>query len=74
MKYVAIETKHEGLYLEIELGFLCNYRCSYCPPYLHTGSLWIDHEMLMKFIKMANPTPTVVVRKGRHHPPGIDCM
>lgn len=63
MKYDKIETSYEGLLLEVELGYVCNYKCSYCAPSVHTGNTWINHEKLLNFIKKAAPT-TVLLTGG----------
>jgi organic radical activating enzyme len=59
--YIRIETSNEGLYLEIELGFKCNYKCSYCPPHLHTGKDWIKYSYLSKFINIVKPKTVLLV-------------
>lgn len=34
------------------LGTYCNYKCSYCPPYLHDGNKpWMDAKEVMRFSK-----------------------
>ncbi len=54
-KFVAIETSNKGLWFEVELGLICNYRCSYCPPHAWTGDVWIDYNKLIDFINKINP-------------------
>lgn len=71
-KYVAMKSTSKGLFLEIELGFVCNYRCSYCPPYLHTGDIWIDYEALKKFINLSKPAHVLLVGGEPTFYPHID--
>lgn len=55
-KLVRIE-HHEDKHKDIVmiswiLGNLCNYRCSYCPPELNSGSSdWIDTESVFPFLE-----------------------
>lgn len=60
-KFIAIETSNEGLFLEVELGLICNYKCSYCPPYSYTGDMWIDYDKLIEFIYKVNPLQILLV-------------
>lgn len=61
MKYIAIKSTHKGLFLEIELGSVCNYQCSYCPPHLHCGNIWLDYGCLQKFIEFCDPSHVLLV-------------
>lgn len=61
MKFKSIETSNKGLFLEVELGLICNYKCSYCPPYAHTGNVWIDYDKLIEFIHKVNPYQILLV-------------
>lgn len=52
------------------LGNVCNYSCSYCPSYLHSGNLqWPDLELILDIIfkiksKFSNKTITVELLGG----------
>ena len=61
MKFNSIETSSKGLLLEVELGSVCNYRCSYCLPRLHEGDVWIDYDKLIEFIHKINPYHVILV-------------
>ena len=40
-----------------------------------TGALWVPVKYsVRRSMAMAKSTPTVVARKGRHHPPITSCM
>ena len=52
---VAMETDNPGLMLEVDLGYICNYRCSYCPPALHSGKQWVDKSDLINFLEASKP-------------------
>jgi organic radical activating enzyme len=52
---IGIETDSGGLTLEVDLGYICNYKCSYCPPLLHSGKEWINFNSLIKFIDKVKP-------------------
>lgn len=56
-----IKTTSPGLYLEIDLGCVCNYKCSFCPPYLNSGKEWLSYEHLLKFIKKVKPKTVLLV-------------
>lgn len=71
MKFKSIETSNKGLWFEVELGLICNYRCSYCPPYSYTGNVWIDHVRFMDFITKINPQQVLLVGGEPTLYPGI---
>lgn len=60
---ISIETTNPGLYLELEIGNVCNYNCSYCPPQLHTGKEWLNFPKLIKYINKVKPK-TVLLAGG----------
>jgi len=60
-KYIAMKSTHKGLFLEIELGSVCNYQCSYCPPQLHCGNIWLHANFLTDFIEFINPSHVLLV-------------
>ena len=42
----------QSVHIDIILGNLCNWSCSYCPTHLHDGSdPWLDKDALIKFLK-----------------------
>lgn len=59
--YIAMKSTHKGLFLEIELGSVCNYNCSYCPPQLHCGNIWLDYDALKSFIEFSDPSHVLLV-------------
>ena len=36
--------------VDIEIGNICNYSCSYCHPNSHSGSSWNNYNKLINFI------------------------
>ncbi len=60
-EFIAIETANEGLFLEVDLGSVCNYKCSYCPSHNYTGKVWLDCDKLIKFIRKVNPLQVTLV-------------
>lgn len=72
MKYIEMKSTHQGLFLEIEIGFVCNYRCSYCPPYLSSGNIWLPFEDLIYFIEFAKPSHVLLVGGEPTYYPHID--
>ena len=47
---ISLQTVH----IDIELGNLCNWACTYCPSDLHDGSMpWVDKDSLIKFLDQA---------------------
>lgn len=54
-RLVKIKPIFKGLVLDIELGDMCNYACSYCHPNTNSGRMWIDYDKLVNFIKIKRP-------------------
>lgn len=52
-----------GRCLDIELGDVCNYACSYCHPVLYSGSTWLDYNTLVSFINQID-APYVILGGG----------
>lgn len=50
----------EGLCLDIELGNVCNYNCSYCHPVTHSGSTWLPYENLIRFIEKSKASGVIL--------------
>ena len=47
---ISLQTVH----IDIELGNLCNWACTYCPKKSHDGSIpWVDKNNLIKFLDQA---------------------
>jgi organic radical activating enzyme len=58
---MRIETTNPGLYMELGLGNVCNYRCSYCPPRLNTGKEWLEYNSVLRFLNIAKPKTVLFV-------------
>ncbi len=65
-KLVKVRPSNIGsLCIDIELGDVCNYKCSYCYPYLHPGTDWLDYKSLISFLdKRIKENDTVVMISG----------
>jgi len=59
-EFIGIETNNKGIVLESDLGYICNYKCSYCPPWLHNGSDWINFNDLKNLINHIKPTLVIL--------------
>lgn len=57
---IKIETNSPGLFVEIDLGYICNYSCSYCAESLHTGKSWLEFDKVKQFLHKVNPTSVVL--------------
>jgi len=60
-KLIKIDSSHKGMILESDIGYICNYACSYCPPSLHAGGEWIRYDDYMKFVKKVNPSTVILL-------------
>ncbi len=49
----ATQLMHAPIVLEFELTNKCNARCIMCPPEVHMGNDFIDHELFKRIIKEA---------------------
>lgn len=52
---VKFETSNVGMYVELDLGYICNYKCSYCPDKLHTGKSWLDFNCIVELLEKVKP-------------------
>jgi MoaA/NifB/PqqE/SkfB family radical SAM enzyme len=53
---MIIETTNKGLFCEIDLGYICNFKCSYCPEQLHSGEGWLAFKYIKRFLKEVKPS------------------
>jgi len=49
-KLIKIIPKTKKICVDIEIGNICNYSCSYCHPNSHSGSSWNNYNKLINFI------------------------
>lgn len=58
--------KKNFLSVEIALGNVCNYSCSYCPSMLHNGSNgWLNFNNLQRFVsnlRLQNPEKEILIK------------
>jgi len=68
-----IQTTHKGLHIEADIGYICNYNCSYCTVH-HLGG-WIDHLNFIKFIDKTKPVSiTLCGGEPTYHPMITDIL
>jgi MoaA/NifB/PqqE/SkfB family radical SAM enzyme len=56
---IGIETSNNGMVAELDLTYMCNYNCSYCFDYQHTGKTALDADKVKMFIDKINPSDVV---------------
>lgn len=55
---------YDWTYIDIDLGNICTYKCSYCPTDAHDGSVpWLDINALKQFIGKVFKHHTTVFQK-----------
>jgi len=52
---IELETTYNSLFVEIDLGYICNYRCSYCNTTNHSGNKWLELNVVKHFIDSVKP-------------------
>ena len=46
--------------MEIDLGYICNYKCSYCPPLLHSGKGWLEYDNVIALLEKVSPARIIL--------------
>jgi organic radical activating enzyme len=65
IKSLPSDVKSEMMFIDIELGDVCNYQCSYCLPISYSGNEWLDYNTLISFFeRVVVPNNTFVNLSG----------
>lgn len=60
-RLIKVIPKNQSVCIDIEIGNVCNYSCSYCHPSSHNGNLWLEYDSLVNFIDEVSKEKYVII-------------